>query len=235
MGRKIIDLTNQTFGRLTVIKRADDYINPKGKSIIMWLCQCNCDLKSEVIVSGGHLKSENTQSCGCLQKERNYEAKKKYNTYDLNKEYGIGYTFKGEEFYFDLEDYNLIKNYCWRKDNYNYIMSRIDKNNIVYMHRIVMNCPDDMDIDHIFHINWDNRKEFLRLATESQNQMNRSLQSNNSSGVTGINWENKKWRVRIHVNDKTIHLGYFNNYNEAIQVRKEAEEKYFGEFAYKNT
>ena len=40
------------------------------------------------------------------------ETFKKYNTYDLSGEYGIGYTSKGEEFYFDLDDYDKIKDYC---------------------------------------------------------------------------------------------------------------------------
>ena len=35
------------------------------------------------------------------------------NVYDLSGEYGIGYTLKGEPFWFDLEDYDLIKDYCW--------------------------------------------------------------------------------------------------------------------------
>ena len=34
---------------------------------------------------------------------------KKYNTYDLSGEYGIGYSNSGKEFYFDLDDYDLIK------------------------------------------------------------------------------------------------------------------------------
>ena len=48
----------------------------------------------------------------------NIEVKKikKYNTYDLSGEYGIGYTTKGEKFLFDLEDYEKIKDYCWCVD-----------------------------------------------------------------------------------------------------------------------
>ena len=41
---------------------------------------------------------------------------KKYNKYDLTGKFGIGYTSKGEEFYFDLEDYDKIKNHLWYKD-----------------------------------------------------------------------------------------------------------------------
>ena len=58
------DLTGQTFGRLTVIR---EYGRSKdGK--IMWLCRCDCG--GEVVVTSDHLRSEHTQSCGCLQRER---------------------------------------------------------------------------------------------------------------------------------------------------------------------
>lgn len=62
------DLTGQTFGRLTVIKR-DGYI---GKAIA-WLCRCTCG--NTVRVSGIHLKDGHTQSCGCLRKEVAYKSR----------------------------------------------------------------------------------------------------------------------------------------------------------------
>ena len=52
---------------------------------------------------------------------------KQYNNYDLSGEYGIGYLFNGEEFYFGLEDYDKIKNYCWYKDSGGYIRTNAHK------------------------------------------------------------------------------------------------------------
>lgn len=57
------DLTGQTFGRLTVIEHAENH----GKQT-MWRCKCGCGV--EKIVSAGALKSGNTQSCGCLAREK---------------------------------------------------------------------------------------------------------------------------------------------------------------------
>ena len=58
------DLTGHRFGRLVVIR---EYGRSKyGK--IMWLCRCDCG--GEVVVTSGNLCSGNTQSCGCLQRER---------------------------------------------------------------------------------------------------------------------------------------------------------------------
>ncbi len=59
---KLIDLTGQTFNRLTVIKRMEN--DKWGQT--RWLCQCECGNKK--IIQGNHLKSNRIKSCGCLQK-----------------------------------------------------------------------------------------------------------------------------------------------------------------------
>lgn len=236
MGRKVIDLTGKVFGKLTVLERAEDYISPLGKKQTQWLCECNCEDKNKIIVTMGHLNYGETKSCGCLRKENMSRLFKKYNTYDLTGDYGIGYTEKDEKFYFDLEDYDKIKDYCWFVDNKGYIVTTLSKEKTtILMHRLITNCPDDMDIDHEFHNTKDNRKEFLRIVTRSENCMNRSLHSNNTSGVTGVYWNkvNENWRAQITINNNQIQLGSFDDFNEAVEVRKQAEIEYFGEYQYK--
>ncbi len=61
---KLIVLTKQKFGRLRVLKWTGK--DKWGKSL--WLCRCDCG--KEKIILGRHLKSGDTQSCGCLQKEK---------------------------------------------------------------------------------------------------------------------------------------------------------------------
>ena len=67
---KKIDLTGQRFGRLLVIR---EYGRDKHGNVL-WLCRClgknGNDCGKEVVVTTGHLRSEFTQSCGCLQRER---------------------------------------------------------------------------------------------------------------------------------------------------------------------
>lgn len=65
--------------------------------------------------------------------------------------------------------------------------------------------------------------------------MNRKLQSNNKSGHRGISYNKQcdKWETEIGFNKKKIRLGYFSDKNDAIAVRQDAEEKYFGEYNYK--
>ena len=57
------DLTGKKFGRLTVIQRMKD-ISTTRKKTTHWLCECECG--QNVVVQATHLKSKNTQSCGCL-------------------------------------------------------------------------------------------------------------------------------------------------------------------------
>ena len=231
------DLTGKKFGRLTVIKQAEDYITPNNSKIAQWLCKCDCG--NEIVVRGVSLtRAKNaTKSCGCIQKEIVSKHMKKYNTYNLTGEYGIGYTTKGEEFYFDLEDYDLIKDYCWFIDDDGYVIAHDSNMNYSTkgMHRILF--PESKYVDHIEHKNNDNRKSQLRPCTSQQNNMNKSLQSNNASGITGVTWNKyrNKWIAQMILNGKHLSFGYFDRFEDAVKARKDAEEKYFGEYSYDNS
>lgn len=61
------DLTGRQFGRLTVLGRGTDYISPKGRHHVRWLCQCECGNTTEV--QTGTLVAGKSKSCGCLQRE----------------------------------------------------------------------------------------------------------------------------------------------------------------------
>ena len=61
---KLINLVGKQFGRLTVIKRAEQNTSDNKPR---WECKCSCG--NYITVAGGHLRSGHTQSCGCLQAE----------------------------------------------------------------------------------------------------------------------------------------------------------------------
>lgn len=231
---KLKDLTGQIFGRLTVLERAENRISKSGRITTRWLCICECGNKK--IVDGSHLCSGAIKSCGCLGYEtkiNNGKLNKKFNKYNLTGEYGIGWTNNtNKEFYFDLEDYDKIKNYCWYEDDNGYIVNRLN-NETILMHRLILNCKEGEITDHKYRNKYDNRKQYLRKCNTYENSRNISIPTNNSSGVIGVSWidDRNKWRSRICVNYEQIILGEFDGMIKAIVERLYAEKKYFGEFA----
>lgn len=238
------NLVGKKFNRLTVVGRANDYIYPNGKRrLACWLCICDCG--NQCIVRGTALKNNNTRSCGCLQKEKSAAANvanKKYNDYDLSGEYGIGYTLNtNKEFYFDLEDYDKIKNYCWHEGTGGYIRTWVNDGYLV-MHRLIMlnendlhNKSIDVDHKHGHATRNDNRKCNLRVATRQENLRNKTLMSTNKSGFIGVSFRknSNKWRAYINVDkDSQRSLGHYETFTEAVKARIEGELKYFNDFAY---
>lgn len=231
---------------MTVLRRGENLVKKNGSTETRWYCSCDCGNKKEILVIGYNLKNGNTTSCGCehlknakrsgkLTGRINGKKNKKYNSYNLSGEYGIGYTSKNEEFYFDLEDYDKIKEYCWYIDKNGYVISCTAEEAIL-MHRLIMGLKkgDQQEVDHIYHKTNDNRKTQLRIVCSSENNMNKGLQSNNTSGYKGISYNKQygKWEAEIGAYNHKIKLGYFENKDEAIKARKQAEEKYFGEYNY---
>jgi hypothetical protein len=153
---------------------------------------------------------------------------KNNNTYTFCDNFVIGYTNLGEDFYFDKEDYDLIKNYTWRINANGYVETQKNKKKIL-MHRLVSNAPYSVIIDHKNRMRNYNLKENLSLVSKKENNQNHSTYKNNTSGVTGVSWDKgaKKWRVSIGINNKRIYGGLFNNIKDAINKRLELEKKYF--------
>lgn len=61
------NLIGKRYGRLLVIKRSEDYINPQGTKYTRWLCKCDCGKKINCTTS--RLNNGSTKSCGCLKFE----------------------------------------------------------------------------------------------------------------------------------------------------------------------
>ena len=235
-------MVGQQFGFLKVVKKIEPRINPCGTKIQMYDCVCIC--KKHAYVNGQCLRNGSTKSCGCKKDFLNGISHKKYNIYDLTGKFGIGYDKNNMDFYFDLEDYELIREYNWVVDTTTgYVISTDPERNYakIRMHRLIMGLyPDNRNI-HIDHIHTerknDNRKANLRIATRSQNGMNMKMMPQNTSGVTGVSYrkDKKLWVAYITINRKRIWLGSSKDFSKAVNLRKAAEEKYFGERSYTNS
>lgn len=148
----------------------------------------------------------------------------------------------------DEIDFDLVKKFKWSYTGKNGYVGRMDGNKKVYLHRFIINAPENIQVDHINHDKLDNRRENLRLVNQSQSNMNRE-KINNKHGFKGIYYydnrkyykkkteiktNHKNWISRIKVNGKYIRLGSFYTKEEAVLAYNKAAIKYFGNYAKLN-
>jgi len=232
---KFIDLTGQRFGRLTVIRRTNDYVAPGGATEPMWLCICDCG--NETTVKRSALKGGHTKSCGCFHSERISKLMKKQNPFTINGEkvYVCLLNSKSEMVVDKDTWFNTTRYFCWSLSSNGYAKARIGNKSVYYHVFAFPNCPDGMERDHIDGNRLNNCRTNIRFVTRCNNNKNRKFKENRKSGKTGVNWSksSNKWRAIIKADGKYISLGYFVDLQDAIDAREAAEIKYFGEYRRK--
>jgi len=143
----------------------------------------------------------------------------------------------------DYEYLNQWKWYAHRCGNIFYAVrgSRKDeckKPKLIRMHRVIVQRMgmEFQEVDHIDMNGLNNQRFNLRVATHQENAFNQNKYKNNTSGHKGVDWYKpyQKWRTRIMVNGKNIHLGYFDDIDDAARAYNKAAMQHFGEFARLN-
>jgi len=224
------NLEGKIFGSLLVIRKTDIPPNYKAKRNSFWLCKCQ-KCGEEKIRTGNKLR--NIKTCSCEYKGLNSKYKK-FNKYDLSGKYGVGYTHDNLRFYFDLEDYDKIKNYSWTLSGNGYHLFTNDyiTRKRIMLHRLVYGLTNGQ-IGFINKNCLDVRKANLRIGKHKEHLRNSKIYKNNKSGIIGVHWCNRdeKWIAQIMVDYKSIYLGGYENFEEAVKIRLEGEKKYFGKFA----
>lgn len=106
----------------------------------------------------------------------------------------------------------------------------------ILMHRLIMNAPKGVVVDHKDGNGLNNQRSNLRLCTDTQNKHNCRLSSTNKSGYRGVSFHDKtkKFRAYISKNNKTIHLGLYETSEDAARARDKICEELRGEFAVLN-
>jgi hypothetical protein len=145
----------------------------------------------------------------------------------------------------DPEDYYGINKHKWNA--YRGYSSFYSKRKIynrkngtertVYMHRLIMNAPKGLVVDHINHNGLDNRKSNLRFATRAENnRYARKTKNKFRSDYKGVYYIKKvrRWRARITFEGKTRYVGQFKDEISAGKAYDRAAKKYFGDFACLN-
>lgn len=141
---------------------------------------------------------------------------------------------KGLECIIDANDVDLIAGRNWHacdgyKTSYAGCRFRLErgKSKIILLHRLLMEAPDGMHVDHIDGDGLNNRRENLRVVTHSENLHNRGPQSNNTSGFKGVTFcrSTGRWQAQISVRKVGRKLGRYDTPEEAaLAYQREAEK-----------
>ena len=225
------DIKGKTFGSLYVKSIA--YIK-NGHT--HWNCTClNCG-KNCIRNITDIVNRENPMCQQCTRDVKRDD--KKPNVIKKTKNYAI----INNKVYVDKEDLPKIlkfhRHVCVGKRGYSYI---IYKGKYFFLHRLIMDLPREYDekttliVDHKNGNTLDNRKKNLRVCKKEMNPINCKTYKNNTSGCKGVCWrkERRKWYAYLTYKKKRIHLGLYDNIENAIKARKSAEKKYYGEYARK--
>lgn len=138
----------------------------------------------------------------------------------------------------DDEDYELLAKRKWYFGGRGYVVSAGKEENkkVLYrMHRLILNPPPGMVVDHINRDRLDNRRSNLRICTHQQNLWNQERKiGQKTSRYKGV-WRRKdKWRACIVKDGKTLHLGTHSSPEEAAMAYNLSAIKMHGEFARLN-
>lgn len=129
-----------------------------------------------------------------------------------------GYTFVD-----DCDDWTL--DHRWRLHSKGYACrgTTIDgKYVVLLLHRVIMNAPVGLEVDHIDLDKLNNVRSNLRITTHAQNNQNRPLNANNTSGYRGVTFDKKtgRWAAYAMLDGKRKHVGYFDEPDEAAEAAR---------------
>ena len=139
---------------------------------------------------------------------------------------------KGRQTVIDAADYPRVANFSWHQASTGYARSQVRgsrRKQCVYLHRLIMDAPVGMEVDHIDGDPLNNHRVNLRLVTHSENQQNRRGPTcNNRSGFRGVGWDAcaGRYKARVVVQGKQICLGYFDQPEDASQAAEAGRQRY---------
>lgn len=134
----------------------------------------------------------------------------------------------------DDDDYEWLSQYKWCFEGR--YAHRGHEGHHVYMHRMIVNAPKGMEVDHHDGNKLNNQRGNLRITTRGGNNANRPKRNNRTyhSQYKGVYKNRKAWRVSFGTNGKSTDLGSFATEIEAAKAYDAAARAHFGEFARLN-
>ena len=206
------------------------------------LWRCNCECGNETISNGYSIRTGGTLSCGCWHLKaiaENGKKNRKGNVLDtISFDYGIGWTSNtNQEFYFDLDDEDIVRKHTWGACTDHYGYTRVETNVKIdgkYRRKsLAQILTGKDDIDHEDRNPFNNRRYNLKERNRSVQCINQKLKSNNTSGVTGVYWDkiHECWIANMKKDGKDILRNYYHNFKDAVIARLQKEAELFGDKA----
>jgi len=159
------------------------------------------------------------------------------NQIDIDGEYAYIYLYNKKcniigKTKIDAKNIYIVKDFKWYLNSNGYVATNNYNGKYMYLHKLICQQSDKRYVDHCDRNKLNNTEENLRCVDASENQMNKGIRSNNTSGKVGVHFDkaNNKWCAMICVRGKHKNLGYFDKYEDALLCRKEAEDIYFGSY-----
>lgn len=150
-------------------------------------------------------------------------------------------TAKGVEFKVSPEDFDSVAAFPWHVRNRGYVARTIrdenGKRRQLHLHRFILGVDDaGVMVDHINGDPLDNRRENLRVCSNSENQRNRGVSKNSSTGYKGVCFHKQsgKYRAQIRHQGARHTIGQFPTPEEAAHAYNKASISLHGEFAVLN-
>lgn len=138
----------------------------------------------------------------------------------------------------DDDDIELLSKHtwcAWWSGRRWYAQCRFQRK-VIYMHRLVTNASNGLEVDHIDKDGLNNQKSNLRVCTRGQNSRNTGKSKSNKSGYKGVCWASRRqsWLAQIKADGKNYFLGHYDDPIEAARAYDAKARELFGEFARTN-
>lgn len=142
------------------------------------------------------------------------------------------HTKSGKDVIIDSNKLYKCKDTTWCVDTNGYAIATINSRRWVIQRYLLQTDDFHTEVDHINGNPLDNKMQNLRICTHSENSKNLKTKKNNTSGHAGVRIKgDDKYQASIMINRKSINLGLFSSFDQAVQARCDAELKYFGKFS----
>lgn len=143
-----------------------------------------------------------------------------FGRYEFIGDTAVCHLESGDFFTIDRKDHALISKYRWWNDGHGYYVTSVNGKHL-FLHDLLLPSQPGVFRDHINRDKSDNQRVNLRYASAAENQRNRGLQRNNTSGFIGVSWHRRygQYRALIECGGRSISLGRYAAPEEAARAR----------------